>query len=154
MRNLLCAVSFRTCRPYLSMSLTHTHRMHCMAWWTAQTTRLGSGERSIFTDESLFTFSSRWSTWRLTTLWETCIVERDRLGFCYSLGRYCSLYKPTVDCDCWLGIVGSLTAVRYRDKVLCPFVVPLVRQLILQHGYVQPHVDRVCLNFLANHSIV
>ena len=50
---------------------------------------------------------------------------------------------------------GNMTAVRYRDEILGPVAVPLVqRHLILQQDNAQPHVARVCQDFLANNNIV
>ena len=50
---------------------------------------------------------------------------------------------------------GTLTAVRYRDEILCPIAVPLVQQhnLIFQQDNARPQVARVCRQFLANHNI-
>ena len=49
---------------------------------------------------------------------------------------------------------GNMTAVRYRDEILCPVAVPLVQQrnLILQQDNARPHVARVCQDFLANNN--
>ncbi len=43
-------------------------------------------------------------------------------------------------------IQGNLTAVRYRDQVPRPHVLPLIRQrnLTLQQDNARPHVARVC----------
>ena len=53
-------------------------------------------------------------------------------------------------------VPGNLTAVRYRDEILCPVAVPLVRQhqMTFQHDNARPHVARVCQVFLANNNIV
>ena len=52
-------------------------------------------------------------------------------------------------------VAGNMTAVRYRDEILCPVAVPLVQQcnLILQQDNARPHVARVCQDFLANNNI-
>ena len=46
-------------------------------------------------------------------------------------------------------IHGNLTAVRYRDQVLMPHVLPLVNahNLTFQHDNARPHVARVCRDF-------
>ena len=53
-------------------------------------------------------------------------------------------------------VPGNLTAVRYRDEILCPVAVPLVQQhqMTFQHDNARPHVARVCQDFLANNNIV
>ena len=47
-------------------------------------------------------------------------------------------------------IQGNLTAVRYRDQVLMPYVLPLVNahNLTFQHDNARPHVARVSRDFL------
>ena len=49
-------------------------------------------------------------------------------------------------------IAGNLTGVRYRDEILRSVAVPFVQQhhLIFQQDNAQPHVARVCQDFLAN----
>ena len=53
-------------------------------------------------------------------------------------------------------VPGNLTAVRYRDEILCPVAVPLVQQhqMTFQHDNSRSHVARVCQDFLANNNIV
>ena len=54
-------------------------------------------------------------------------------------------------------VPGNLTAVKYRDKIFRPVVVPLVQQhqMTFQHDNVaSSHVARVCQDFLANNNIV
>ena len=43
-------------------------------------------------------------------------------------------------------VPGNITAVRYRDEILRPVVVPLVQQhqMTFQHDNACPHVARVC----------
>ena len=47
-------------------------------------------------------------------------------------------------------IQGNRTAVRYRDQMLIPHVLPLVNvhNLTFQHDNARPHVARVCRDFL------
>ena len=46
--------------------------------------------------------------------------------------------------------IGNLGAVRYRDEILRPIVMPFVRQnnTIFQHKNARPHVAHVCIEFL------
>ena len=52
-------------------------------------------------------------------------------------------------------IQGNLTAVRYRDQVLMPHVLPLVtaHNLTFQHDNARPHVARVCRDFLNQNDV-
>ena len=52
-------------------------------------------------------------------------------------------------------IQGNLTAVRYRDQVLMPHVLPLVNahNLSFQHDNARPHVARVCRDFLNQNNV-
>ena len=47
-------------------------------------------------------------------------------------------------------IDGNLNAQKYRDEILRPIVVPVIRRhhLMLQHHNAQPHVTRICTQFL------
>ena len=44
-----------------------------------------------------------------------------------------------------------MTAVKHRDEVFAPYVVPAVQQraITLQHDNARPHVARICTDFLA-----
>ena len=52
-------------------------------------------------------------------------------------------------------IQGNLTAVRYRDQVLMPHVLPLVNahNLTFQHDNAGPHVARICRDFLNQNNV-
>ena len=52
-------------------------------------------------------------------------------------------------------IQGNLTAVRYRDQLLMPHVLPLVNahNLAFQHDNARPHVARVCRDFLNQNNV-
>ena len=52
-------------------------------------------------------------------------------------------------------IEGILNAQRYRDKILRPIVVPFIHDhhLMLQHDNAQPHVARICTQFLEAENI-
>ena len=52
-------------------------------------------------------------------------------------------------------IQGNLTAVRYRDQVLIPHILPLVNahNLTFQHDNARPHVARVCRDFLNQNNV-
>ena len=50
---------------------------------------------------------------------------------------------------------GNLNAQRYRDEILRPFVVPFIRRhhLMFQHDNAQPHVTRICIQFLEAENV-
>ncbi len=52
-------------------------------------------------------------------------------------------------------IYGILNAQRYRDEILRPIVVPFIydHHLMLQHDNAQPHVARICTQFLEDENI-
>ncbi len=52
-------------------------------------------------------------------------------------------------------IDGILNAQRYRDEILRPIVVPFIHNhhLMLQHDNAQPHVARICTQFLEAENI-
>jgi hypothetical protein len=52
-------------------------------------------------------------------------------------------------------IYGNLNAQRYCDKILRPIVVPLIRchHLMFQHNNAQPHVARICTQFLEAQNV-
>ncbi|KAL0162693.1 hypothetical protein M9458_042089, partial [Cirrhinus mrigala] len=52
-------------------------------------------------------------------------------------------------------IDGILNAQRYRDEILSPIVMPLIHDhhLMLQHDDAQPHVARICTEFLEAENI-
>ena len=51
---------------------------------------------------------------------------------------------------------GNLNAQRYRDEILRPIVVPLIRRhrLMFQHDNAQPHVTRICTQFLEPDNVL
>ena len=54
-----------------------------------------------------------------------------------------------------VAINGTMNAVKYRDEVLAPHVVPTAQQraLTFQHDNARPHVDWICTDFLAQNNI-
>ena len=75
---------------------------------------------------------------------DACVQEVDRFGGGESVmvwgGISHGVKMPLVV------IQGNLTAIRYRDQVLMPHVLPLVNahNLTFQHDNARPHVARVC----------
>ena len=113
--------------------------------------------RVFFTDEARFTLfrpDGRLRVYRRRgeRFADACVLERDRFGGGSVMvwGEISHGVQSTL-----IVVGGNLTAVRYRDEILRPVVVPFVQQrhLIFQHDNARPHVARVCQDFLANHNI-
>jgi hypothetical protein len=45
-------------------------------------------------------------------------------------------------------IDGNLNAQRYRDEILRPIVIAFIHRLMFQSGNAQPHIARICTQFL------
>ena len=126
-----------------------------MAWLTAHAMR--QWRRVLYMDESRFTLyraDGRRRVYRRRgeRFAGACVVEWDRFGGGSVMvwGGIAHGIKSQL-----IIVAGNMTAVRYRDEILCPVAVPLVQQrnLILQQDNARPHVARVCQDFLANNNI-
>ena len=153
-------IGLRARRPYVGLPLTQARRLRRMAWLTAHALRLfpmRQWRRVLFTDESRFTLyraDGRRRVYRRRgeRFADACVVERNRFGGGSVMvwGGIAHGIKLQL-----IIVAGNMTAVRYRDEILRPVVVPLVQQrnLILQQDNARPHVARVCQDFLANNNI-
>ena len=86
---------------------------------------------------------------------DACVVERVGFRGC-SVMVWGGIFIVWNHCCLW-NIAGNLTAIRYRDEVLCPVEFLLCmqqRRLILQHDNIRYQAARVCRNILANHKII
>ena len=161
-RNRLREFGLRARRPNVGLPLNRARRARRMAWVTAQASRcfpMGQWRRVFFTDESRFTTffpadgRRRLYRRRGERFADACVFERDRYGGGSIMvwgGILHGVKSPLIV------VPGNLTAVRYRDEILCPVAVPLVQQhqMTFQHDNARPHVARVCQDFLANYNIV
>ena len=161
-RNRLREFDLRPRRPYVGPNLTPRRRQRRMQWLRAHAPnrfRLADWRRVMFSDESRFSLQRSDRRQRVyRRLGErysnACVREVDRNG-----GRGGSVMV-------WGGIShgvktplvviqGNITAVRYRDQVLMPHVLPLVNahNLTFQHDNARPHVARVCRDFLNQNNV-
>ena len=112
----------------------------------------------MFSDESRFSFQRSDRRKRVyrrlgERYSDACVREVDRFGGGGSVmvwgGISHGVKTPLVV------IQGNLTAVRYRDQVLMPHVLPLVNahNLTFQHDNARPHVARVCRDFLNQNNV-
>ena len=120
-----------------------------MAWLNADAPRtfpMRQWRRVFFSDESRFTLfraDGRRRVYRRRgeRFVDACVIERDRFGGGSIMvwgGIAHGVKSPLIV------LQGILNAVRYRDKILRPVVVPFVerRNLIFQHDNARPHVAK------------
>ena len=147
-----------TC-PLPGLDLTPARRRNRLAWVNTHVQWRRAEWRTVrlFTDESRFQLhiaDGRQRIWRRTgeRYADACVVRRVAHGgggvlvwAGISHGHRTQLYF----------VEGNLNAVRYRDEILRPIVIPFVEQnyLILQQDNARPHVARVCMNFLEAENI-
>ena len=100
-------IGLRARRPYVGLPLTQARRLRRMALLTApRLFPMRQWRRVLFTDESRFTLSPRWSTSCVPTSRRTlcrrlCCRTGSVWGWLrYGLGRHCSRDKITVDYCC------------------------------------------------------
>ena len=160
-RNRLREFDLRPRRPYVGPNLTPRRRQRRMQWLRAHAPnrfRLADWRRVMFSDESRFSLQRSDRRQRVyrrlgERYSDACIREVDRFGGGGSVmvwgGISYGVKTPLVV------IQGNLTAVRYRDQVLMPHVLPLVNahNLTFQHDNARPHVARVCRDFLNQNNV-
>ena len=113
--------------------------------------------RVMFTDESRFSLyrsDGRKGVYRRRgeRFADACVVERDRFGGASVMvwgGISHGVKSPLVVLN------QNLNAVRYRDQILQPHVLPLLRRhnLIFQQDNARLHVARVCRDFLMANNV-
>ena len=154
-RNRLREFDLRPRRPYAQATSTP----HAMAGAHAPNRfRLADWRRVMFRDESRFSLQQSDRRQRVyrrlgERYSDACVLEVDRFGGGGSVmvwgGISHGVKTPLVV------IQGNLTAVRYRDQVLMPHVLPLVNahNFTFQHDNARPHVARVCRDFLNQNNV-
>lgn len=159
-RNRLRDFGIRARRPYVGLVLNQQRRQRRMAWLNAHSPgnyTLQQWRRVFFTDESrhlLYRSDRRQRVYRRRRerFAGSCVVERDRYGGGGVMvwAGICQGHKTPL-----IFIDGNLTAVRYRDNVLAPVVVPFVRRhnVVFQQDNARPHVARVCNDFLTANNV-
>ena len=127
-RNRLREAGLRACRPVVRQVLTRRHRQQRCLWaqthrrWTRQ-----DWQKVLFTDKSGFCLTR--SDGRILVYHQrnerytaACTLEWDRFGGAGSIMVWGSVSEHH-----WTELVviaGNLNAVRYRDDILLPHVVP------------------------------
>ncbi len=138
-------------RPHRGLDLTEVHLRNRLEWANAHIQwRLALWRGVLFTDESRFSLYrayGRQRVWHCVGEWFADVVDRVAhgcggvmvwAGVCY--GQRTQMHV----------IDGILNAQRYCDDILRPIVVPFIHNhhLMLQHDNPQPHVARICTQFL------
>uniref|UniRef100_A0AAZ3Q7W6 Transposase Tc1-like domain-containing protein n=1 Tax=Oncorhynchus tshawytscha TaxID=74940 RepID=A0AAZ3Q7W6_ONCTS len=147
-RNRLREAGLRACRPVVRQVLTRHHRQQRHLW--AQTHRRWTGRKCSLLNESRFCLT-RGDGWirvyrqRNERYTEACTLERDRIGGGGSVmvwGVVSQHHRTEL-----VVIAGNLNAVRYREDILLPHVVPFLQahpDMTLQHDQ---HDPPACLLF-------
>ena len=153
--------NLRPRRPYVGPNSTPRRRQRRMQWLRADAPnrfRLADWRRVMFSNESRFSLqrSDRRQLvyGRLGERYsDACVREVDRFGGGGSVmvwgGISHGVKMPLVV------IQRNLTAVRYRDQVLMPHFLPLVKahNLTFQHVNARPHIARVCRDILNQNNV-
>ena len=159
-RNRLREFGIRAYRPYVGNPLTPRRGLARMQWLRRHDPRIWRRQRwqaVLFTDESrlnLFRADGRRRVYRRRNerYADCCVIEGHQLGggsvmvWCgIAYGRRTQLHI----------IQGNLSAIRYRDEIISPHLVPFLQQhnLTLQQDNTPPHVARICTAYLQTHNI-
>ena len=147
-------------RPYVGPPLTPRRRAVRMNWLQRHRPNHFSRQRwrlVLFSDESRFTLfrsDGRQRVYRRRgeRFADACVLQRDRFGGGSLLvwGSIAYNFKSEL-----VFIDGSLTALKYRDNVLVPHVIPAIRQraLTFQQDNARPHVAHICTDLLTENDI-
>ena len=159
-RNRLREAGLRACRPVVRQVLTRHHRQQRRLWaqthrrWTRQ-----DWQKVLFTDESRFCLTRgdgqiRVYRRRNERYTEACTLERDRFGGGGSVmvwGGVSQHHRTEL-----VVIAGNLNAVRYREDILLPHVVPFLQahpDMTLQHDNATSHTARSVRDFLQDRNV-
>uniref|UniRef100_A0AAZ3NR99 Tc1-like transposase DDE domain-containing protein n=1 Tax=Oncorhynchus tshawytscha TaxID=74940 RepID=A0AAZ3NR99_ONCTS len=159
-RNRLREAVLGTCRPVVRQVLTRHHRQQRSLWaqthhrWTRQ-----DWQKVLFTDESRF-FSPgvmggfAFIVEGMSVYTEACTLERDQFrggGSAMVWGGMSQPHRTEL-----VVIAGNLNAVRYREVILLPHVVPFLQahpDMALQHDIATSHTARSVRDFLQNRNV-
>uniref|UniRef100_A0A673XGQ2 Tc1-like transposase DDE domain-containing protein n=1 Tax=Salmo trutta TaxID=8032 RepID=A0A673XGQ2_SALTR len=158
--NRLSEAGLRACRPVVRQVLTRHHRQQRCLWeqthrcWNRQ-----DWQKVLFTDESQFCLTRgdgriRVYRRRNERYTEACTLERDRFG-----GGGSVMVWGGVSQHHWTELVviaSDLNAVRYREDILLPHVVPFLQahpDMTLQHDNATSHTARSVRDFLKDKNV-
>uniref|UniRef100_A0A8C7G790 Transposase n=1 Tax=Oncorhynchus kisutch TaxID=8019 RepID=A0A8C7G790_ONCKI len=159
-RNRLREAGLGACRPVVRQVHNRHHRQQRLLWaqthhhWTRQ-----DWQKVFFTEESRFSLTSgdgricvyRRRNERYT---EACTLEQDRFGcggYVMVWGGVSQHHRSEL-----VVIAGNLNAVRYREDILLPHVVPFLQahpDTTLQHDNATSHTARSVRDFLQDTDV-
>uniref|UniRef100_A0AAZ3RS03 Tc1-like transposase DDE domain-containing protein n=1 Tax=Oncorhynchus tshawytscha TaxID=74940 RepID=A0AAZ3RS03_ONCTS len=158
-RNRLREAEQRACRPVVRQVLTRHHRQQRRLWaqthrcWTRQ-----AWQKVLFTEESRFHLTRvdgriRAYRRRKERYTEACTLERDQFGGGESVMVWgVSQHHRTEH----VVIEGNLNTVHYREDILFPHVVPLLKahpDMTLQPDNTTSHTARSVCDFLQDRNV-
>ena len=159
-RNRLREANIHPQRPAIRPTLLQRHREARLAWCRRHR-RFNNRDwvEVLFTDESRFhidSSDSRSRTYRRVgeRYSDACVIQRRPYGGGSVIvwgGITAHGRTPLVVVD------GSLTGIRYRDKIVRHHVMPFIRNsqhnVILQQDYARPHTARVVSDYLRQQNV-
>ncbi len=155
-RNRLREAHLHACRPHRGLDLTAVRCRNRLEWASAHIRwRLALWRGVLFTDESrfsLFRADGRQRVWCRVGERFADVVDRVAHGGGWVMvwtGVFYGQRTPVHFID------GILNAHRYHAEILRPIFVPFIHDhhLMLQHDNAQPHVARICTQFLEAENI-
>lgn len=152
------AAGYRSHRPVIRIPLTVRHRQNRLIWCRDHIDApIGFWKNIMWTDESRFLLDfndGRIRVRRLSTerFAECCIAEHDRYGLgsvmiwggIWYAGRTAMIH-----------IQGSLNAIKYRDEIVLPIIIPTCEAagLTLQQDNAPPHTANAVGNTLRESNV-
>lgn len=157
-RNRLRSHGLRARRPYVGATLRRQHRRARVRWCTTvRVWNLQNWRRVWFSDESRFQLEKRDGRIRVyrrrnERFAQNCVVERDNFGGGSVMMWAAISYARNTQL---IHIQGNLNAVRYRDEIIRPHLLPVIdiQREIFQHDNARPHTARVTVDFLEQQNV-
>lgn len=157
-RNRLREVGLRARRPYVGNVLQRHHRVGRLRWCNNVVVwNLRNWRRIWFSDESRFLLQRRDGRNRVYRRAQeryapNCVRQVDRFGGGSVMVWAAISYINRTDL---IHVQGNLTAVRYRDNILQPHLLPVidVQRELFQQDNARPHTARATMAFLANNNV-
>ena len=157
-RNRLREVGLRARRPYFGPVLRQLHRRRRVQWCNnVQAWTLANWRRIWFSDESRFLLERRDGRMRVyrrrhERFANACVPQVDRFGRGSVMMWGAISYTGRSDL---IMVRGHLTALRYRDEILRPHLLPILNRQreLFQQDNARPHTARVTRDFLTTENV-
>lgn len=157
-RNRLREAGLRARRPYVGPVLQRQHRRARVRWCTnVQGWNLRNWRRIWFSDESRFPLQRHDGRQRVyrrrnERFANNCVAQVDRFGggsvMMWGAISYTGRSELVL-------VQGNLTAVRYRDEILRPYMLPIMdrQRELFQQDNARPHTARLTVDYLDEENI-